>query len=56
MQPLIEGTGDLMVLYIVDVADVAKAHVLAAIKPEAQGQYLLALEDKYTPQVAFRCL
>ena len=51
VQPVVEATGDLMVPYFVDVADVAKAHILAAVKPQARGRYILALEDKFTPEV-----
>ena len=40
-----------MVPYMVDVADVARAHILAAIRAQAKGRYLLALEYKYPPEV-----
>ena len=57
LQPVVEGTGDLFshnpasFNNIVDVADVARAHILAAINPKAAGRYIVALPDTYPPQV-----
>ena len=57
LQPVVEGTGDLFSYNpasfnnIVDVADVARAHILAAINPKVHGRYIVALPDTYPPQV-----
>ena len=36
---------------VIDVADVARSHILAAIIPEAKGRYILSLPNTYTPKV-----
>ena len=50
MQGVIEGKEDLLFHDVIDVRDVARAHVLGAELPHAKGRYILTCDGILTPQ------
>ena len=50
MQGLIEGDEPSLFPWVCDLADVAKAHVLAAEVPTAKGRYLISQENEVPDQ------
>ncbi len=50
LQDVLEGRGAPLMMWIVDVRDVARAHVRAAELPHAKGRYLTSVEMTTTPR------
>ncbi|KAK9803315.1 hypothetical protein WJX73_000726 [Symbiochloris irregularis] len=45
LKKIVEGTADTIVNRVIDVRDIARAHILAAELPKASGRYLLSHAD-----------
>ena len=50
VQDVLEGRGAPLMMWMVDVRDVARAHVRAAELPQAKGRYLCSVEMTTTPR------
>lgn len=56
MKNVIENTADLDFVDLIDVRDVARAHILAAELPHAHGRYILSVDNIVPPQVVAEIL